>query len=338
LERRVDFVEEESTVLRRFSALMAVLAAVAMSFAGTAGIAAQDATPPAMTFADTMGLPELQINVTDTAFEGVPTETAAGRYVVTLNISASDGGGAGFLQLPEGMTFDDFMAIMGGPPPSPEAGMANMGTPAIEGSPPVGGGPEGAPPEWIYTTKIAGGTGGGPGQTLQVIVDLTPGNWIVWGDDPEAAQPPVPLTVTGETPATPGPEPTAAATATLFEYGFKVDGTLATGPQTLKVTNVGAQPHFLILLKSPVEVTKEQVGEIVALDMTGGTPAPDAGLPNPEEFVDAAYVATLSTGSTAWIPVNLEPGYYVLLCFFPDIASGMPHAAEGMYDVIEVTG
>jgi hypothetical protein len=146
------------------------------------------------------------------------------------------------------------------------------------------------------------------------------------------------LTVTGETPATPGPEPPAAATATMFEYGFNVEGTLAAGPQTLKVTNVGAQPHFLVLLKSPVEVTKEQVGQIVELDMTGGTPAPDSGLPNPEEFTDAGYVATLSTGSTAWIPVNLEPGYYILLCFFPDIASGAPHAALGMYDVIEVTG
>jgi hypothetical protein len=325
-------------VLRRLSALMAVIAAVAMLFAGTASIAAQDATPVAAMFTDTMGLPELQVTISDTAFEGVPAETAAGRYLVTLNITAADGGGLGFLQLPEGMTFDDFTALFAGPPASPEAGMADMGTPAMEGSPPAGGGPEGAAPEWIYTTKLAGGTGGGPGQTLQVIVDLTPGNWVVWGDDPEAPQPPLPLTVTGETPATPGPEPTAAATATMFEYGFNVEGTLAAGPQTLKVTNVGAQPHFLVLLKSPVEVTKEQVGQIVELDMTGGTPAPDSGLPNPEEFTDVGYVATLSTGSTAWIPVNLEPGYYVLLCFFPDIASGAPHAALGMYEVVDVTG
>lgn len=325
-------------MLRRLSALMAVLAAVAMLFAGTASIAAQDATPAAATFADTMGLPELQVTITDTAFEGLPAETPAGRYLVTLNITAAGGGGLGFLQLPEGTTFDDFMAIIGGPPPSPEADMADMGTPAIEGSPPVGGGPEGAPPEWIYTAKFAGGTGGASGLTLQAIVDLTPGNWVAWGDDPEASQTPVALTVTGEAAATPAPEPAATITVSLFEYGFKVDGTPAAGPQTIKVTNVGAQPHFLVMLKSPGPITKEQLGQIVELDMTGGTPAPDSGLPNPEEFTDAAYVATLSTGSTAWIPADLEPGYYILLCFFPDIASGAPHAALGMYDVFEVTG
>lgn len=317
---------------------MAVLAAFAMMFAGTAGIAAQDATPAAAaTFTDTMGLPELQLTVSDTAIEGVPAETAAGRYVVTLNVTAAEGGSVDFMQLPEGMTLDDFMALFSGPPPSPEG---DAGTPAMEmeGSPPAEG-EEGGPPDWYYTTKHAGGAAADPGQTAQVIIDLAPGTWIAWAGDPEASQPPVGLTVTGDEGATPtASEPTSDVTVTTFEYGFNVEGTLSAGSHVIKVTNVGAQPHFMEMLRSPVPITKEQVGELLALDMTGGTPAPDSNLPNPDDFTETAYMGTLSTGGVGWVPANLEPGYYVLLCFIPDIASGLPHAFEGMYEVFEVTG
>jgi hypothetical protein len=41
-------------------------------------------------------------------------------------------------------------------------------------------------------------------------------------------------------------------------------------------------------------------------------------------------------GTSIWVPVNLEPGTYVLVCFFPDIADGLPHAYHGMYSVVEV--
>ena len=33
---------------------------------------------------------------------------------------------------------------------------------------------------------------------------------------------------------------------------------------------------------------------------------------------------------------DLEPGSYVLVCFVPDLASGVPHAYLGMYDVVTV--
>jgi hypothetical protein len=313
---------------------MAVLTALAMMFAGTAGVAAQDATPSAATFQDTMGLPELSATVSDTAIEGLPAETPAGRYVLTVNVTAADGGGVEFLQLPEGMTLDDFVAALGGPPASPEADMAS---PEMGASPPAEGG--GPPPEWLYTTKLAGGAAGGPGQTSQAIIDLTPGNWIAWQGYPEAPQPPVALTVTGDAVATPAAaEPPADITVTMFEYGFKVEGTLTPGSHTIKVMNVGAQPHFVSLLRSPGPVTRDQIGALLEMEMTGGTPAPGSDIPNPEEFVDVAYSGTMSTNVADWIPVNLEPGYYIMVCFVPDIASGAPHAFEGMYDVFEVTG
>jgi hypothetical protein len=117
-----------------------------------------------------------------------------------------------------------------------------------------------------------------------------------------------------------------------------VEGELAPGPQVIAVTNVGAQPHHLFMARTPEQVTEEQIGQILELEMQGATPAPDEGLPNPDEFLPVAYVSTLSSGVTAWIPVNLEQGTYVMVCFVPDIETGMPHAFEGMYQIINVGG
>src|SRR5829696_9261743 len=116
-------------MVRRGSLLASVMAVVLVCM-GMAGVAAQEATPTSAMFADTMGLPELRVRATDTAYEGLPAETAAGRYLLTLEVSAAEGGGLNFLQLPQGMSFDDFMALLVGPPTaSPEA---MSGTPGAE--------------------------------------------------------------------------------------------------------------------------------------------------------------------------------------------------------------
>ena len=320
-------------MMQRRSLLMTILVSIALSIAGLGSVAAQDATPTAATFADTMGLPELRVQITETAYEGLPAETAAGRYLLTLEVSAAEGGGLNFLRLPEGMTFDDFMALLAGPPASPEA---MTGTPGAEAGPPEGGG-EDRPPEWYFQAEMAGGTAAFAG-TAQAIIDLTPGEWVAWAGFPDAPQAPVGLTVTGEAGATPaaGAEPAADVTVTMFEYDFAVEGTVTPGPHIFAVTNVGAQPHEMFMLRSPGPVTEEQIAQVLEMEMQGGTPAPDADVPNPDEFIPAASMTPLSMGKTGWIPVTLEAGTYILLCFVPDIESGTPHAYHGMYQVITV--
>ena len=320
-------------MVRRGSLLATVMAIVLLCM-GLAGVAAQESTP-GVTFADTMGLPELQVQVTDSAFEGLPAEAPAGRYLLTLDVQAADGGSLSFMQLPEGMSVDDFMSMLAGPPAaSPEA---MMGTPGAEAGPPEGEG-GGRPPDWYYQTAMAGGTSAGPSQTAQAIIDLTPGEWIAWAGGPEARQAPVGLNVTGEAGATPatGAEPAADVTVTLFEYDFAVEGTLTPGSHVIAVNNVGAQPHEMFMASAPEPVTEEQIAQILDLEMQGATPAPESGVPNPESFLPVASMTPLSMGKTAWLPVNLEAGTYVMLCFVPDIESGMPHAFEGMYQVITV--
>jgi len=320
--------------MQRRSVLSTLVLSIALVFAGLGGVAAQDATPASGMFADTMDLPELRVQVTDRGYEGLPAETAAGRYLLTLEISAADGGSLNFMQLPEGMSFDDFMALLAGPPAaSPEA---MMGTPGTEDM--AAGMEEDRPPDWYYQTAMAGGTGAGPEQTAQAIIDLTPGEWIAWAGYPDAPQPPVGLTVTGEAGATPaaGAEPAADVTVTMFEYDFKLEGTLTPGSHVLAVNNVGAQPHEMFMASAPGPVTEDQIAQILELDMQGATPAPESGIPNPETFLPVASMTPLSMGKTGWVPVNLEAGTYILVCFVPDIESGMPHAFEGMYQVFTV--
>jgi hypothetical protein len=319
--------------VRRHSLLATVLAVVLLS-TGMASVAAQEATPTSTMFADTMGLPELQVRVTDTAYEGLPGETAAGRYLLTLEVEAAEGAGLNFLQLPEGMTFDDFMALLAGPPAgSPEA---MEGTPGAEAGPPEGEGGD-RPPEWYFQTAMAGGTSAFAGPA-QAIIDLTPGEWIAWAGYPDAPQAPVGLSVTGEAGATPaaGAEPAADVTVSMYEYDFTVEGTLTPGSHVFAVTTVGAQPHEMFMLRAPGPVTEEQIAQVLDMEMTGATPAADADLPNPDEFIPAASMTPLSMGKTGWIPVTLEAGTYIMLCFVPDIESGMPHAYHGMYQVITV--
>ena len=319
--------------MQRRSVLTTMVLSIAVAFTGLGGVAAQDATPTSAMFADTMGLPELRVQVTDTGYEGLPAETAAGRYLLTLEVSAADGGGLNFMQLPEGMAFEDFTTMLAGPAAaSPEA----MGTPGAEDM--AAEMEEDRPPDWYYQTAMAGGTGAGPEQTAQAIIDLTPGDWIAWAGYPDAPQPPVALTVTGEGGATPaaGAEPAADVTVTMFEYDFKLEGALTPGSHVLAVNNVGAQPHEMFLASAPGPVTEDQIAQILDLEMQGATPAPESGIPNPETFLPVASMTPLSMAKTGWVPVNLEAGTYILVCFVPDIASGMPHAFEGMYEVITV--
>lgn len=117
-------------------------------------------------------------------------------------------------------------------------------------------------------------------------------------------------------------DPTAAATISLFEYGFDLPDTLTSGDQFWKIVNAGQEPHELLLASVPDGTTVD--------DLT-------TALQNDEEFGTAAGgLGWLSPGATAWAEVDLAPGTYVALCFVFDPKTGLPHAMEGMMDVFRV--
>ena len=324
--------------MRRLFSLVALLLAMSM----LAPVAtAQDATPAASGLAD-LGLPTLDVTVTAAGYEGIPESLEAGRYLVTITAAEDTGefgGNVAFVQ-PSGVSADEFLGMLAGPPPDASGG-GSASPVADAGATPAEGGEAGGPPAALFEATFAGGTFAVPGQSAEIVLDLPPGEWIAWADDPEASQEPMIFEVTGEMP-TDLAEPESSATLTMGEYVIMVtEGELSAGPQALKIENIGAQPHFVFGSPGPDDLTEEQVGVALDEELAVG----DSGTPpaysdfNPDEdlsFEAGFFSGTQSTGTTVWLPVNFEAGTYAMACFFPDLGDGVPHAYKGMYTVIEV--
>jgi len=267
------------------------------------------------------GLPELHVNVTGTAYEGIPGQLAAGRYLVSLTFAedaAGFGGGIAFVQ-PSGMAADEFQT-------------ASMTAFSSDGG-------EGDMPAFLFEATYGGGTYSFDGSPTQVIVDLAPGEWIAWADDLEAPQQPVIFEATGDMP-TDLPEPASDATITMGEYVIDItEGELTSGSQVVRIDNLGAQPHFIGWFQVPDGTTEAQVQTVLDEEMQAamtGTPPAWSDLNPDEDLMPVIFTGTQSTGTSIWITVNVNAGTHGLLCFFPDIADGMPHANHGMYSIIEV--
>ena len=298
--------------------------------------AAQDATPTGG-LAEA-GLPELEVSVTEAGYEGIPDEVAAGRYLVTVTVDeelAEFGGGIAFVQAPSDMTSEEFITAYMSPPD--ESGVGEAAATPISGgaaTPQAGG-----LPDFLFSAHYAGGAYSFAGPA-QVVIDLTPGEWIGWADNPDAPQKPVFFRVTGEMP-TDLVEPSSDATITMAEYVIEVsEGELTSGQQVVRIDNVGAQPHFIGWFQGPDDMTQEQIEVLLDEEMQGemtGTPVAYSGLNPDEDFVPITFTATQSPNTSIWITVDLEAGTHGLACFFPDLGDGRPHAYHGMFNVVEVT-
>jgi hypothetical protein len=310
---------------RSFGLLVALLLALTMSAPVLA--LAQDATPepaeaaPPFVTASGLGLSEFDIVVTDTGFD-VPSSIPAGRYLINVTNNASDAAAAAFFMPPADWTLEQVQAAFA-PPESEDAPPPNL--------------------SWLYRAPIAGGAGGPPGGTYQAVIDLQPGRWVVWGDDPDSPIPMTEVQVTGAMPDTlreviPGVKITATSTGT--GYDFAIDGEIVAGQQLVEFYNKTDQPHFVSSLISPVALTDEMFMSVL-MGMSGedATPASDSGLPSMEEIVDnPSYITTISAGTKIWAVMDFQPGFHTLVCFVPDLNSpeGLPHAAEGMIEQVEV--
>ncbi len=297
-------------------------------------IAAQDATPAAAdsAFAD-LGLPTLDVTVTADSFEGIPNSLEAGRYLVTVAVGTDVdfASGVAFVQ-PSGMTAEELLNELSGPPAETQV-EAELATPV--------GGEEGmdTPPDFIYDLMYAGGAFALAGASAQVVLDLGPGEWVAWADDPMAMQEPVVFEVTGDMP-TDLPEPEAGATLTMEEYEINViEGELTSGQQVIRLDNTGEEPHFLAVLQGPDDMTEEQIAVLIEEERqaeTSGTPPSYSELNPEEDFMVTLFTATQSPDTSLWVTIDLQPGRYVLACFFPDEEDGRPHADHGMYTVVEI--
>ena len=225
--------------LRSFALMVAL---VSLLGGGLVPVLAQDASPApggSHAFAD-LALPEIAVTITETAFEGVPAELAAGRYVLTVTnaLATAEGplgpasSGVNFLRLTGELTaeaFEAFIAqVAARDAPPRAAGVA--ATPAAADAGAV------APPPWLYEVALPGGPYALPGETASAVIDLTAGEWVLWGEYPGAPQAPVPVTVIGDAPAG-VPALNADIQITMVEYAFVVPTPLSAGPQVIEIAN-----------------------------------------------------------------------------------------------------
>lgn len=290
---------------------LGTLACAALALPPARPILAQGTPASASTFAG-LGLPELRISATATGFAGVPDAVAAGRYLF-LFTSTEDLGPEGanfdFVQ-PVGASFEEFIDLLNGSTS------------------------DGVSPDAFYDAVWAGGGYAAGGETMAAVFDLTPGEWALWNHDPGSGQQPAIFSVTGEMP-TNLPALVASATITMSEFQFRItEGELTSGSHILAIENAGAQPHFVVALKGPDGMTRDDIGALLESEMTG-TPV-DLGFDPERDIQEVFNSGILSTNRAQWISLDLAVGTYAFTCFVPDEGDGQTHAAHGMYDVFQV--
>jgi hypothetical protein len=188
--------------------------------------------------------------------------------------------------------------------------------------------PTDPPPAWAI--PVGGPNPPAPGEEASTTQMLEPGNYalVCFVDTPDK----VPhvmkgmsraLVVVPSTATT--AEPTPTATMQLVDYGFNTTPPLTAGKQTIRVENAAQQPHEVFVARLDSGKTTQDL--LKWLDkMEGAPPAKPLG-----------GVAFIAPGSHVFLPLDLAPGDYALICFVPDAKDGKPHFMHGMATQIKVS-
>jgi uncharacterized cupredoxin-like copper-binding protein len=180
------------------------------------------------------------------------------------------------------------------------------------------------------TVFIGGPNNVAPGKSVTATVKLEAGLYVVAcfipGTDgkPHAAK-----GMLGEFQVAPANDsintaPKSSATIILGDFSFTVPAGF-TGKGQVDISNQGTQVHEAALFKINPGKTLAQAKAFLLTPP--GTPPP-AG---PPPFTEVTGTVGLSPLQHAWLDMDLTPGNYMLICFFPDPKKGgIPHALEGM--------
>lgn len=190
-------------------------------------------------------------------------------------------------------------------------------------------GPEGQLPEWAR--DIGGPNTPGPNGESNAIVRFAPGRYAMLCVIPSPdGKPHVMKGMAKEVTVTPASSNTAKAdlrissTMTLVDYGFQFSQPLQAGKQTIRVKNVAAQGHEVVIVRlAPGRKAAEMLAWLEKMD--GQPPGAPVGGTTP-----------MARGEENLITLDLTPGEYALLCFVADAKDGKPHFAHGMVQQITV--
>lgn len=307
------------------SSLLRVALTLSLVLFGAVSVSAQPSTPAADDggLLTTLGLPELTLTAGADGLIDPPASVEAGRYVITLRNDSELVSELYLITYSEGQTLEDLEGLV-----------AELNTGE-------------SVPDGLYTQPLHGGPTAAPGATGRAIVDLEPGDWVfdltqypADGEEGGNADTFSELTVTGEMPEL--TDVPTDYTVEMFEMGFTfVPGEISAGPAIWELTNTGDQPHFLELESYPEPFTLDQAEALLAAFAGQGAPATpgaeDVVPLDPEQLTPVVSSAVVSAGESFWIELDLEPGYYLAICWIPDQETGMPHAFMGMVAVVQVT-
>lgn len=189
--------------------------------------------------------------------------------------------------------------------------------------------PGAPPPPWIE--EVVGPNTPDPGGESRLTRELTPGNYalICFIDTPDK----VPhvakgmtksLTVVAPTGAV-AAAPTADVTIQMTDYAWKTTPALTAGKHVIRLENLAEQPHEMFILKLDEGKTKE---DLIAwgASLQGRAPGTAMGGATGQRKGDVAY-----------LPVDLAPGKYLLVCFLPDAKDGKLHLEHGMIEELTVS-
>jgi hypothetical protein len=298
--------------------IAALAALVAPSSLFTAS--AQDATPSGGDY------PTVAFTAKDYEFIGLPVSIPGGLTRLSMTQEGPTDHHAMFMKLNDGVTADDFMAAIQA---------ADFG--AILGA----------------ATSLGGPNAGATGTTTNVVVDLTPGQYMVVCLIPDeetgmlhaAMGMLVPLEVTEADAAAQPPE--SDLTVDLVDFAFEgLTSEIGAGQHTWTVTDTGEQLHEMVVFKM-ADGVPYSVAESIFLAPPAGSPeaSPEAmegmemGSPvaesspaaeGPPPFVAYGGIAPMNPGVTNYLELDLTAGEYFVICFVPDFATGAPHFALGM--------
>lgn len=185
----------------------------------------------------------------------------------------------------------------------------------------------GPPPSWVRF--LGGPNAGAPGVESNATIDLTPGNYALvcfvdLGGPPHFVKGMLKglRVVPSKDARVASPKPDV--NIDLYDYNFKLSSPVKRGLRTIRVHNIGKQPHEVELVRLEPGKTASDV-----LNWAAKMEGPPPGLA-------LGGVAGLDPGSSESFTAQFTPGRYALLCFLPDAGDGKPHFTHGMVQEITV--
>ena len=182
--------------------------------------------------------------------------------------------------------------------------------------------PTDPPPTWLET--YAGPNSPMPGGEQSLTQALPPGTYAMICVIPSADMAPHfvkgmmrELTVTPSS-AAPAAAPTSDLRVVMNDYGWDLPPTISAGKHVIQLENVAGQEHEMFVVR--LEPGKSATDMAAWVEKQAGPPpaAPVGGTSGQRK------------GTVVYLPVDLTPGRYALLCFIPDIGDHRPHVAHGM--------